>query len=138
MRKSKGPAVSQPLLARIDRLFRAFRRRRTGCRLTYPAKLKRLAVEATRGGCSAADVAHSAGVSEQSISNWLKEHQENTPQELTVISETTLAPSSVVAPALSLSPTARIHLPSGVTIEVPTEALTPSLVGVFSQGGHVV
>ena len=137
MRKDRNPVVDRPLLEKIDQKFRGFRRRRTAGRLRYPSNLRQLALTAVKGGTSAAAVARSAGVSEQSICNWLKENDEEVPQELTIVSKTPLSASSGDGLAGGADATARIHLRSGVLIEVPVGALTPALIGAIN-GGHAV
>ena len=128
--------VDQVLLRKINQAFGIFRRRGKGGRLGYPPELRRLTVMAVKSGSTAAVVARSAGVSEQSLCNWLNEDRQN-PQELLIVPEPT-ASSPQSSFDVRTSSMARFHLRSGILIEVPIEALTPSLMGVLNQGGHAV
>ena len=130
MRSRRNSASNKAQLVSVDQAFRRFRRDRTGGRLIYPSSLRRLAAKAVRDGEAAGAVARSAGVSEQSICNWLKEHQAGGAQELMVVPETP-GPSSERA---GVSELARIYLCSGVVIEVPMAALTSSFMHVLGGG----
>lgn len=136
MRNSKDRSVARGELARIDRAFRAFRRRRPAGPLNYPPKLKRLAVQAVRHGNSIGRVARSAGVSEPSIGNWLKVHKEEVPQELTLVPDgsSPVVPLSIDDQGAREAAPARIFLRSGAVIEVPVGALTSSLIAAINGG----
>jgi transposase-like protein len=124
IKDSRGKSLS-PQLREITKAYKAFRRVNGG-RGWYPVELRGMVLAAIKGGEAISAVARAAGVCEQSLNNWRKEAIV-TPRELSVIGEKARSQAADMA--------ARIHLRSGVAIEVPVAALTAEFMLVLASGG---
>lgn len=115
-------------IKKLELAFRRYRRRNDGKR--YPVKLREMALAALDSGAAGRAVAAAAGVTPKSLRNWRASGGVVAPKELKLVSAR--EPSK---PVTSISPCmARVTLPSGITIEVPTSALITTLINALNGG----
>jgi len=131
MRMRENSIPDQSLLRKVETAFAEFRAN-GGNRANYGAHLRALTISAVKGGHSASTVAKVAGVSEPSICNWLRSRPKLSPvaEELTIVPDVTAT--------MTNGNMARVHLVSGVVIELPLSGLTLTMIAMFaSQGGSI-
>ena len=127
MRDSKS--IELQVIKKLELAFGRHRRRNDGKR-SYPAKLKEMAIAAEDGGVAVRTVAAAAGVAPQSLRNWRTDGGFVSPKELKIVTgHESLNPVASINACM-----ARVMLPSGITIEVPTSALTTTLIAALSGG----
>lgn len=119
-------------LRRIGIRFAGFRRRRGGRRPHYPPDLRELVRLAAKQGITSDKLATAAGVTTNSIHNWVEKTSGPEPREL-ILRETLLGNEEAGSDKW---PLARIVLPSGSVIEIAADALTPRLIAALSVGGR--
>jgi hypothetical protein len=122
------------ILRRVTLAFAKHRRRNDG-RSSYSKSLRSLAVSALEAGITPGKVAQAAGVSQQSVGNWLSTGSVAFPRELKVVDDSSdIANEACAAKTPIGSSPAVIRLHSGVSIEIPIAALTPSLLVALNGG----
>ena len=129
MQSKANPKSGDQVLRKVERTFAAFRRRNSGERVRYPSHLKSLATSAISVERRPGVVARAAGVSAQTLSQWQRTVTEQ-PRELRVVAAKQVATVAATSCPVAV---ARVRLPSGVMIEIPVSALSPSLVAVFAR-----
>jgi transposase-like protein len=129
MHKKPNSESSGTLLKRIGRAFAFYRSNHKSGRVRYPSHLKEMATSAVSDTCRAAQVARSAGISEQALSYWLKLATER-PRELIV--EDGPQPAPTPEPANNIR-TARLHFRSGAVMEVPVSMLSTDLIAALNS-----
>jgi hypothetical protein len=112
------------ILKQLERAFDRHRRRSHG-RTSYPKPLKELALSVIASGIAPGAIAEAASISRQSLANWQRVVNAK-PRELLLVDD--VSPMSESEVKVDPSPVARIRLCSGVSIEVPVSAVTPSLL----------
>ena len=125
----KGGSEQDQILKRVEQAF-GRHRRRNGGRRSYSTQLKAFALSAMESGIAPSAIAEAAGISQQSLANW--QIPSTKPRELLLMSDTPSTAATV--PNVSPSQVARIRLCSGVSIEVPVSAVTPSLIAALTGG----
>jgi hypothetical protein len=113
------------ILIRVRKAF-SVHRRRNGSRQRYSQSLRNLVVSALEKGCSSGQIASAAGISEPSVRNW------SNHRPLIAVRELRVEPDKIERVEEG---TAKIHLKSGVRIEIPMSSLTASLVSAL--GGAI-
>lgn len=126
MAKRHQSKTTAPELKSVRLAFRAYRRESRG-QSGYPPRLRQLVAAAVAGGQSNCDVGKAAGITERSVRNWLNEI--SSPQELTVVAD----PGREAHSSPGEEAIARIHLCSGVTIDLPLCKLTAPMIGMLNQ-----
>jgi hypothetical protein len=120
------------VLLDIERSFSAHRRHYKIGRNGYPSQLKEQALAAIREGASHRVVAHAAGVSRQSITNWLDTADNDNvilPRELTLVENQSYKPRPQPSDGLI-----QVHLRSGARMEVRLSDLSPSFFDLLNGG----
>jgi hypothetical protein len=124
-----GKSNEMQVIKKLELAFGRHRRRNDGKR-SYPEKLKDMAIAAVDSGVAGRAVAAAAGVAPQSLLNWRTGGGVESPRELKVVSgHEELSPDASINSFM-----ARVTLPSGITIEVPTSALTATLINALNGG----
>ena len=127
MRDSKSNELQ--VIKKLELAFGRHRRRNGGKR-SYPAKLKEMAVAAVDNGVAGRSVAAAAGVTAKSLRNWRAGGGVVPPKELRIV-----AAREASKPVTSVNASmARVTLPSGVTIEIPSSAMTTALIAALNGG----
>jgi hypothetical protein len=116
------------VIKKLELAFGRHRRRNDGKR--YPAKLRKMALAALDSGVAGRAVAAAAGVTPKSLRNWRTGGGVIPPKELKIVTD--CEPSN---PVESVNAgLARVTLSSGITIEIPTSALTSTLINALNGG----
>lgn len=126
MRDSESNQIQ--IIKKLELAFGRHRRLNDGKR--YPAKLKKMAIGALDNGVAGRSVAAAAGVTPKSLRNWRAGSGVLPPKELKIVT----APVALRPVASINACMARVTLPSGITIEVPSSALTTTLIAALNGG----
>lgn len=127
----RNSGADPKILDEVNKAFGKFRET-GGNKARFSTHLRSLVMSAVDRGHSVAASAKAAGISEQSVNNWLRTR----PSRPQLAEELTLVPDNLAIPSL-VSGMARVHIGARVLIEVPLSGLTPALVAVFASAGSV-
>ena len=121
----KKPETDITLLSEVTRSFSKYRSKLNGDLPKYPSDLKDLAVAALGAGHTRVAVAKASKVSLITLTDWRKQKSKNAihfakPREFAVVDE----PKACLAPSAAI----QIYFPSGVRMELPFGAMTPSFL----------